>query len=426
MLDIKLIREKQDFVRNALAKRGLKTPLEELISADKEWRNIRVESDKLKHLKNVGAEKIKSLKGHEKQEKIKKMVEVSKKIRENDEKLMEYEEKIRLLGLSIPNIPDPSVPAGEGEKDNVEIRKYGEPRKFDFKPEEHWEIGEKLGIIDFERGIKLSGSGFYALKGAGAGLERALINFMVETHLKQGYEEVFPPLLVNPEVLFGSGNLPKFEDDLYKCERDNMYMISTAESSLVALHSNEFLRKDELPKKYVSFTPCFRREAGRHADSKGIIRVHQFNKVELVKITTPETSDDELEKLVNDAEEILKLLKIEYRIMRLCAGDLGFASSKTYDIEAYLPNQDRYIEVSSCSNCTDFQARRSRIKYREKPHLEAKYVHTLNGSGLAVGRTMAAILENYQNKDGSVNIPEVLKKYMNMDKITVENPTLHY
>lgn len=420
MLDIKLIREKPDFVRNALAKRGKKAPLEELIKADKEWRKLRVESDKLKHLKNVGAEEVRSLKGSEKQEKIKKMAELAEKIRENDEKIRKYKEKIRFLSLSIPNIPDSSVPDGKDESDNIEIRKHGEPRKFDFKPKQHYGIGESLGIIDFNRGIKLSGAGFYVLNNAGATLERALINFMIETHIKQGYKEVFPPVIVNSDVLTGSGNLPKFEDDLYKCEKDNMYMIPTAESPLVALHSNEFLSKDELPKKYVSYTPCFRREAGRHADTRGILRVHQFNKVELVKITTPETSDEELEKIVNDAEEILKLLKIPYRVMQLCGADLSFASAKTYDIEAYLSGQEKYMEISSCSNCKDFQARRSKIKYREKPHLEPEYVHTLNGSGLAVGRTMAAILENYQNEDGSVTIPDVLKKYMNMDKITVE------
>ncbi|MDI6916332.1 MAG: serine--tRNA ligase [Thermoplasmatales archaeon] len=418
MLDIKLVREKTDFVRASLAKRGQKTPLEELISVDKEWRRLRIEADKLKHLKNVGAEEIKTLKSHEKQQKIKKMAGIAEKIRATDEKLREYAKKTRVLSLMIPNIPDSSVPAGNSEKDNVEIRRYGKPRKIDFKPEEHWETGEKLGIIDFESGVKLAGAGFYTLKGMGASLERALINFMIDVHLKQGYTEVFPPLLVNPDVLVGSGNLPKFEDDLYKCEKDNMYMIPTAETPLVALHSNGFLTRDELPKRYVSYTPCFRREAGRHADTRGIIRVHQFNKVELVKITEPETSNDELEKLVNDAEEILKLLKIPYRVMHLCAGDLGFTASKTYDIEAWLPSQNGYVEVSSCSNCTDFQARRNRIKYREKPHLEAKYVHTLNGSGMAVGRTMAAILENYQNEDGSVNVPDVLKKYMNIDSIT--------
>ena len=426
MLDIKLIREKTDFVRASLAKRGQKTPLEELISADEEWRALRIEADRLKHLKNVGAEEIRLLKSHKKQQKIKKMAEIAEKIRETDEKLREYAEKTRALALMLPNIPDDSVPSGKDEKDNVEIRKYGEQKKFGFTPIEHWEIGEKLGIIDFDRGAKLAGGGFYTLRGMGAALERALINFMIDVHLKQGYTEIFPPLLVNSDVLVGSGNLPKFEDDLYKCEKDNMYMIPTAESPLVALHSNEFLTKDELPKSYVSYTPCFRREAGKHADMRGIIRVHQFNKVELVKITEPETSNDELEKLVNDAEEILKLLKIPYRVMQLCAGDLGFAASKTYDIEAYLPSQNGYVEVSSCSNCRDFQARRNRIKYREKPHLEAKYVHTLNGSGIAVGRTMVAILENYQNKDGSVSIPDVLKKYMNVDSITVEKTTSQY
>jgi len=319
--------------------------------------------------------------------------------------------------LRLPNLPHRSVPLGEDERQNVELRRWGEPRTFTFEPRPHWEIGEKLGILDFERGARLAGSRFTVTKGWGARLERALINFMLDLHRERGYEEVIPPHLVRPEILEGTGQLPKFEEDLYRCERDDLYLIPTAEVPLTNLFRGEILREEDLPVYLTAYTPCYRREAGSHGkDIRGIIRQHQFNKVELVKIVHPDTSYEELEKLTADAEEVLRLLGLPYRTVELCTGDLGFSASKTYDIEVWFPSQRRYREVSSCSNCEDFQARRMNTRFRDSRGRN-RFVHTLNGSGLAVGRTLAALLENYQREDGTVEVPEVLRDYLKAEVI---------
>ncbi|HHG74143.1 MAG TPA: serine--tRNA ligase, partial [Persephonella sp.] len=337
----------------------------------------------------------------------------NKKIDQLERELKDVEKRFNYLLLSVPNIPHPSVPVGEDEEENVEIRRWGEPRRFDFEPLPHWDIGEKMGILDFERGAKLSGSRFTVMYGYAAKIERALISLMLDLHTKKhGYTEVWTPVLVKPEILTGTGQLPKFEEDLYKVCDEDLYLIPTAEVSLTNLHANEILKEEELPKYYTAYTPCFRREAGSHGkDVRGILRQHQFDKVELVKIVKPEDSYNELEKLVKEAEKVLQLLELPYRVVELCTGDLGFSASKTYDIEVWVPSQNRYREISSCSNTEDFQARRAKIRYKDK---EGKnhFVHTLNGSGLAVGRTLLAIMENYQRKDGGFDIPEVLKKYM--------------
>jgi seryl-tRNA synthetase len=315
--------------------------------------------------------------------------------------------------LHIPNLPALDVPIGKDENDNVEVRRWGEPRKFDFEPLPHFEIGEKLGILDFDRGSKLSGSRFTVMFKEAARLERALINFMLDVHTKQhGYTEVWTPLLVKPEILMGTGQLPKFKEDLYKIEDEDLYLIPTAEVTLTNLHADEIIPEEDLPKYYTAYTPCFRKEAGSHGkDVRGILRQHQFDKVELVKIVKPEESYNELEKLVNEAEKILQLLELPYRVVLLCTGDMGFSAAKTYDIEVWIPSQNRYREISSCSNTEDFQARRAKIRYKDK-NGKNHFVHTLNGSGLAVGRTLLAIMENYQKPDGTFEIPKVLKDYL--------------
>lgn len=415
MIDINLIRKSPQIVEEALRKRNLEFPLKELIEYDKKYREKLKEIERLRHEKNVL-----SLKFPKEEDKDKLRNEAEKL----DERIKELEKEAEIfktkrddLLFRLPNIPHESVPYGKGEEDNVVVRVVGEIREFSFKPKPHYEIAEELDIIDFERGTKLAGSGFYMLKKEGAILERALINFMLDTHKKKGYKEIFPPIMILSSGAFGTGHLPKFSEDMYKVEKEDLWLLPTAELALVNIHANETLNYKELPLYYTAYTPCFRREAGRHVDLKGILRVHQFNKVELVKITAPETSFDELEKLVNDAEDILKLLKIPYRVRLLCTGDLGFASAKTYDIEAWFPSQNKYIEVSSCSNCTDFQARRANIKFVGGGRRKPEYVHTLNGSGLAIGRTLAALLENYQQEDGSVIIPEVLRPYTGFDII---------
>ena len=354
------------------------------------------------------------------EEKILAMKEVSIKIKELDAQVKEIDEKITKILLEIPNLPHQSVPIGENEKDNVEIRRWGEPRKFNFTPLTHGDIGEALDILDFERGAKIAAARFTVLKGMGAKLERALINFMLDLHTNEhGYKEIFPPFLVNAETMTGTGQLPKFEDDLFKTT-NGLYLVPTAEVPLTNLHREEILNDDDLPLYYVAYTACFRREAGSYGkDVRGLIRQHQFNKVELVKICRPEDSYNELETLTQNAEEVLKRLELPFRVVVLCTGDMGFSVAKTYDIEVWLPAQDRYREISSCSNCEDFQARRAMIRYRSKEKEKVNLVHTLNGSGLAVGRTLVAILENYQQKDGSIIIPDVLLPYMGgVEKIT--------
>jgi len=331
--------------------------------------------------------------------------------------LSKVEEQLKSVMLSIPNIPHQSVPVGKDETENVEVRSWGVRRDFEFEPKAHYEIGEALGILDFERGASLSGSRFTVMWGWGAKLERSLINFMLDFHTSRGYKEVWVPHLVKPEILEGTGQLPKFEEDLYFCERDGLYLIPTAEVPLTNLFRDTILEEKDLPIYLTAYTPCYRREAGAYGkDIRGIIRQHQFDKVELVKIVHPDTSDQELERLTADAEEILKLLGLPYRVVALCTGDLGFASAKTYDIEVWFPSQSKYREISSCSNCTDFQARRMNTRFKDSQGRKM-FVHTLNGSGLAVGRTLAAILENYQQKDGSVVVPEVLRDYLKADVI---------
>ena len=425
MIDIELIRKNPEYVKERLSTRdkGLPKLVDEVLELDKRRREIIKELEGLRQERNKLSKEIGKLKreGKDTSEIESKVKSLKGKIDSLEEELRKVEEELKSKLLWIPNLPHESVPIGEDENDNVEVRRWGEPRKFDFEPKPHWEIGEKLGILDFKRGAKLSGSRFTVITGWGARLERALINFMLELHTKKGYKEVFPPHLVKPEILIGTGQLPKFEEDLYKCERDNLYLIPTAEVPLTNLFKDEILKEEELPIYLTAYTPCYRREAGAYGkDIRGIIRQHQFDKVELVKIVHPDTSYEELEKLVRDAEEVLQLLELPYRVVELCTGDLGFSASKTYDIEVWFPSQNRYREISSCSNCEDFQARRMNTRFKDKKTGKNRFVHTLNGSGLAVGRTLAAILENYQQEDGSVVVPKVLRDYVGTDIIKPE------
>ncbi len=421
MLDIKLIRENFEEVKRKLSRRGEVPALDELSRVDKERRSIITQLESKKAEKNRLSREIgKALKEGKDAEELKEAVkELSKEIKDLEERLRVIDEVFNNLMLSIPNIPHDSVPDGFSEEDNVVVRKWGEKPEFSFEPKPHWEIAEKLGILDFKRGANLAGSRFTVYFKGAALLERALINFMLDVHTREhGYVEVIPPFLVNRKTMTGTGQLPKFEEDLYRTDPDDLFLIPTAEVPLTNLHAGEILSEDELPKYYTAYTPCFRREAGSYGkDIRGIIRQHQFNKVELVKITRPEESYQELEKLTKNAEEILKRLGLHYRVVALCAGDLGFSAAKTYDIEVWLPGEGVYKEISSCSNCEEFQARRAMIRFREKGKKGTRFVHTLNGSGLAVGRTLVAILENYQQEDGTVLIPEVLRPYVSGSKI---------
>ncbi|WP_457622005.1 serine--tRNA ligase [Persephonella sp.] len=419
MLDVKLIRSNPDLVKERLSRRDpvYEKMIDEILDVDEERRRIIREVEDLKAEKNRLSKEIGLLfkEGkREEAEKVKDEVQAkNKKIERLEKDLKEIEKRFNYLLLTVPNLPHESVPVGKDEEDNVEIRRWGEPRKFDFEPLPHWDIGEKLGILDFERGAKLSGSRFTVMYREAARLERALINFMLDLHTKEhGYTEVWTPVLVRSEILVGTGQLPKFEEDLYKISEEDLYLLPTAEVSLTNLHAGEILKEEELPKYYTAYTPCFRREAGSHGkDVRGILRQHQFDKVELVKIVKPEDSYEELEKLVKEAEKVLQILELPYRVVELCTGDLGFSAAKTYDIEVWIPSQNRYREISSCSNTEDFQARRAKIRYKDKEG-KNRFVHTLNGSGLAVGRTLLAIMENYQRKDGGFDIPEALKKYV--------------
>lgn len=406
-----MVRKDPDTVRRALQNRNMGTELiDAILEHDKSWRQCLIEGDRLKHERNVVSREIAEQKKQKQDSssKVEEMRFISNRIKEIDEEIRGYESKINDILLNIPNIPSETTPLGKDENDNPVIRVVGEPRQFDFEPQSHWDIGERLDILDFERAAKIAGEGFTVYKGMGAKLERALINFMLDVHTKQGYLEVLPPVLINEKAMTGTGQLPKFKDDLYACT-DNYYLAPTAEVPVTNLFMDEYIEK--LPVFMTAYTACFRREAGKHGqDTRGIIRQHQFNKVEMVKFVKPETSYDELEKLTNDAEEILKLLKIPYRVISLCTGDLGFSAAKTYDIEAWVPAQKKYREISSCSNFESFQARRANIRYRTPDG--PKFVHTINGSGLAIGRTVVAILENYQRADGSVEIPEVLRPYL--------------
>jgi seryl-tRNA synthetase len=421
MLDLELLRKNPEFVKERLRLRREEYPrlVDEALRLDEERRSILRELEALRAERNALSKEVGKLKskGEQTAGLEGKVKEIREKIESLEAQLSKVEEQLKNVMLSIPNIPHQSVPVGKDETENVEVRGWGVRRDFDFEPKAHYEIGEALGILDFERGASLAGSRFTVMWGWGAKLERALINFMLDFHTSRGYKEVWVPHLVEPEILEGTGQLPKFEEDLYFCERDGLYLIPTAEVPLTNLFRDTVLEEKDLPIYLTAYTPCYRREAGAYGkDIRGIIRQHQFDKVELVKIVHPDTSDQELERLTADAEEILKLLGLPYRVVALCTGDLGFASAKTYDIEVWFPSQNKYREISSCSNCTDFQARRMNTRFKDSEGRK-RFAHTLNGSGLAVGRTLAAILENYQQKDGSVIVPEVLRDYLKAEVI---------
>ncbi len=420
MLDLEYIRGKRAILEDALRKRGYSTDiLVELTALDQKRRELITKANELRSKKNHISQEIGNRKkrGEDIDDLLKEAKSIDEQLEEIKYKEKEVDKKFWDLWAYVPNIPHESVPVGKDSNDNVVVREWGEIREFDFEPKTHWEIGELLGILDFESAAKMAGSRFATYKGLGATLERALINFFLDTHRKNGYTEIFPPILVKPEALFASGHLPKFEEEMYHTERDDMYLIPTAEASLANLHRNQVIPEENLPLYYVSYTPCFRREAGSYGrDVRGIIRVHQFNKVELFKYTKPEESYEEHEKMLRDAENILQLLGIPYRVVLLCTGDMGFAAAKTYDIEVWAPGLRRWLEASSVSNVEDFQARRANIKLRRK-NGKKEYVHMLNGSGLATPRVFIAILENFQQRDGSVVIPEVLRDYVGVDVI---------
>ncbi len=422
LLDLKFIRSHQEIVKDALAKRSNDFDLDQVLVWDEKRRGIIAESEKLKNSRNTLSQEVGRLKAA-KQDATELMDEVrgiSRQIKEMDQELADLDEKLKQELLLIPNIPHETVPVGSDEEDNVVLRLEGEPTKFSFEPKPHWDIGENLDILDFTRGVKISGSRFTVLKGWAAKLERAIVNFMLDLHTTEhGYTEVFPPYLVNRQTMTGTGQLPKFEEDLFLCERDDLFLIPTAEVPVTNLYSSEILPGEILPIYHTAYTACFRAEAGAAGrDTRGLIRQHQFNKVELVKFTTPEESYLELEKLTDNAEEVLRRLGLPYRVVTLATGDLGFSAAKTYDLEVWLPAAGSYREISSCSNFEDFQARRANIRYRPEPGARPRFVHTLNGSGLAVGRTLAAVLENYQQEDGSVVVPEALRPYMGVDVIS--------
>lgn len=421
MLDIKLFRDNLDFVKEGLAKRGFTTDFDNLLNLDEQRRKVILEIDQARLKRNTDSEQIGKLKREGKEPDAQLLQELEQfrtRIQEKERFLLTLENQIEDILLRIPNIPDETTPVGKSDKDNVVVRTVGDIPQFSFKPKHHWEIGTKLGILDFETASKISGSRFAVLKNEGCALERAIISFFLDTHKQKGYTEIMTPYLVNQASMRGTGQLPKFEEELFKCQEDKLYLIPTAEVSVTNIHRDEVLDEKDLTKKYVSYSACFRREAGSYGkDTKGLIRNHQFNKVELVKFAKPENSMAELEALTNDAENVLQLLKIPYRVMALCTGDIGFSSCKTYDLEAWMSGENTYREISSCSNFKDFQARRMNIKYKSATSKKREYVHTLNGSGVAVGRTFATILENYQQEDGSVIIPEVLRKYTGFDII---------
>jgi seryl-tRNA synthetase len=423
MLDLTFIRQNFGLVRQKMQERGAAVALDEFEQLDTERRKLIVETENLKYLRNKTNDEIAALKKQKEDAsaRIAEMKEVSARIKSLDERLKECDEKLRTFQLTVPNIPHPSVASGPDATANVEVRVVGKKPKLDFEPKAHWELGPALGILDFDRAAKIAGARFSLYTGPGARLERALINFMLDVHTREHkYVEVIPPLMVNSASMEGTGQLPKFGADLFKVENTDYWLIPTAEVPITNIYAGEILEGSQLPVCMTAYTPCFRSEAGSYGkDTRGLIRQHQFNKVELVKFTRPEASYDELEKLTKDAEEILKRLGLHYRTVALCTGDLGFSSAKTYDLEVWLPGQNAYREISSCSNFEDFQARRANIRFRPDPQAKVEFVHTLNGSGLAVGRTWVAIVENYQQADGSVVIPEALRPYMdNVERIT--------
>jgi seryl-tRNA synthetase len=409
MIDPKIIRQNPDAVRQGLKNRNFPLQeLEEYIVLDAEWRIKLTQLEELKHKRNQLVPK-----GKPSQEQMTELGNISKQIKTLQESVQDLETKTKNLALMLPNIPAKDIPIGNSEQDNVEIRKFGQPKEFPFQPLPHEEIAKNLNILDFTAATKISGSRFVCYKGKGAKLERALINFMLDTHTKEhNYQEIMPPVLVNSNSMLGTGQLPKFAEDSFKIQDTDLWLSPTAEVQLTNLYNNTVIAEEDLPIYLTAYTPCFRREAGSYGkDVSGIIRLHQFNKVELVKLVKPESSSNELEKLLNNAEEILKMLNLPYRVVNLCSGDIGFSATKTYDIEVWFPSQNKYREISSCSNFLDFQARRAMIRYKSSSTNCTEYLHTINGSGLAAGRTFAAILENYQNENGSVSIPEILKPY---------------
>ena len=421
MLDMKFVRENPELVMEAVKRRNGNLDLTEFLELDKKRREITVQVETLKSERNTASQEIGKLKkaGQDASEQMAAVRALGDKIAEDDQELKAIEVRLKEILLSIPNIPADDVPVGADDSANPVVRTWGEPGKFDFEPKAHWDIGEGLNIIDFERGVKVSGARYIFYRGLGARLERAVISFFLDLHTeKHGYTEMFPPFIVNGASMQGTGQLPKFAEDMFKLENGDMYLIPTAEVPVTNYHRDEILTVAELPIRYTAYSGCFRAEAGAAGrDTRGLIRMHQFNKVELVKFTKPEESWDELEKLTLDAEEVLQLLGLPYRVVRLCTGDLGFSSATTYDLEVWLPAANCYREISSCSNFLDFQARRANIRFRRDAKAKPEFVHTLNGSGVAVGRTVAAILENYQQADGSVIVPEVLRKYMGCDVI---------
>src|SRR5512142_2873204 len=420
MLDLRFVRENADAVKAGLSRRGINLDLSEFLALDAKRRAVQQEIETLRRRRNEASEEIGRLKkaGQTADDKVAEMRAAGDTIAALENGAREVEEAQRNILLTIPNLPHASVPDGKDENDNKEIRRWspegGEPPKFSFEPKPHWDLAEYLDIIDFDRAAKIAGARFALYKGMGARLERALINFMLDLHTgEHGYLEVLPPFMVNRDSMQGTGQLPKFEEDLFKMQDPEYFLIPTAEVPVTNIHRGDILKKSDLPICYTAYTPCFRREAGSYGkDTRGLIRQHQFNKVELVKFSRPEASYEELEKLLSNAEEVLKRLRLPYRVVNLCTGDMGFSAAKTYDIEVWLPAQNKYREISSCSNFEDFQARRGNIRYKAKGGKKTELVHTLNGSGLAVGRTVVAILENFQQEDGSVVIPEVLRPYM--------------
>jgi seryl-tRNA synthetase len=422
LLDLKFIRENFEKVKESIRNKGTQIDLDEFLQLDNERRTLQKDLESLQSQMNQSAKEIGALKSQGKsvQDKMDSMKTLSQNIDNFRLKVGEIDNKILNISFMIPNIPHKSVPVGRSDQENVEVRSWGNKPEFDFKPLPHWEVGESLGILDFKRASKISGAGFVVYRSLGAKLERALIQFMIDLHVKEhGYLEVFPPFMVNRKSMTGTGQLPKMEKDMYRIEEDDLFLVPTAEVPVTNLYMDEILEEKDLPLSHVAYTPCFRREAGSYGrDTRGMIRVHQFDKVEMVRFVEPEKSYDELEKLVGHAEAVLQKLNLHYRVRLLCTGDLSFAAAKCYDLEVWAAGQDRYLEVSSCSNFESFQARRANIRYKTAQK-KIQYIHTLNGSGIAMARTVVAILENYQQKDGSVRIPEVLIPYMGVDQISL-------
>jgi len=423
MLDLKFIQNNPEVIQASLDKRGLDLDIAQFIQLDNQRRETIQKVEALRKERNQASAEVGELKkkGQDASDKIARLSGISEKIKQLDQSKKELEDQIMDLRLSIPNIPHPDVPIGNTDQDNVEIKRWGNPPSFDFQPQPHWELGPSLGGLDFERAAKITGSRFAVYRGWAAQLERALINFMLDIQTKENhYLEIIPPFIVNEHSMQGTGQLPKFKEDLFKLENWDYYLVPTAEVPLINIHKEEILAEEDLPLSYTAYTPCFRSEAGSYGkDTKGLIRQHQFNKVELVKFTSPETSYSQLDVLLGHAETVLQRLELHYRVVTLCSGDLGFSASKTYDIEVWLPGQNTYREISSCSNCEDYQARRANIRYQPTKDKKKGFVHTLNGSGLAVGRTLLAIIENFQQEDGSIVLPEAIRPYMNgLDRIT--------